>query len=287
MRGAGCLPFLFLSLLQITPMKNLAYLTLIGLIITSCSKGTSSGDTFEDSLSSESEFIEYNNPPAEGFNLEDSDMLAMLLADKSMQAMGGREAWDNTRYLSWNFFGRRTHVWDKSTGNLRIEVPSSDLFILMNINDKQGRVQKSGVEVTDSLDYFLQKGYEWWINDSYWLVMPYKLKDSGVTLKYIGEDTTQEGRLSDVLQLSFKDVGVTPANIYEVWIDAETKLVSQWAYYPDSNAREPRFNTPWKDYSKYGEVLLSGDRGDYQLTDIKVFDQLDPAVFTSFQVEIP
>ena len=29
-----------------------------------------------------------------------------------------------------------------------------------------------------------------WINDLYWLVMPFKLKDSGVTLKCLGEDTT-------------------------------------------------------------------------------------------------
>ena len=268
-------------------MKNLAYLTFIISIATSCATGTSTSDAAADSLASESEFVEYNNPPADGFNIEDSDMLAMLLADKSMQAMGGRQAWDQTRYLSWNFFGRRIHVWDKSTGDLRIEVPSSDLFILMNINDRQGKVQKAGTAMTDSLDYFLQKGYEWWVNDSYWLVMPYKLKDSGVTLKYIGEDTTQDGRLSDVLQLSFQDVGVTPENIYEVWIDAETKLVSQWAYYPDSNAKEPRFNTPWKDYGKYGQVLLSGDRGDYQLTDIKVFDQLDQSIFNSFEAQLP
>lgn len=46
--------------------------------------------------------------------------------------------------------------------------------------------------------------------------MPYKLKDSGVTLKYKGEGQTEEGEPAQVLVLTFKDVGVTPQNKYEV-----------------------------------------------------------------------
>ena len=38
-----------------------------------------------------------------------------------------------------------------------------------------------------------------WINDSYWLVMPYKLLDPGVRLRHLGERTTSEGETADVL----------------------------------------------------------------------------------------
>jgi hypothetical protein len=31
----------------------------------------------------------------------------------------------------------------------------------------------------------LRKGKNWWINDAYWLVMPWKLQDPGVTLSYV------------------------------------------------------------------------------------------------------
>ena len=61
------------------------------------------------------------NPPAEGFDLAGSDAEAIRIADRVMLAMGGREAWDSTRHLRWKFFGRRLHVWDKHTGDLRIE----------------------------------------------------------------------------------------------------------------------------------------------------------------------
>ncbi|WP_370088592.1 hypothetical protein [Ekhidna sp.] len=263
-------------------MKNtLILLTLI--ILASCSTGSSSSES-SDSTAVVSEFIEYNNPPAEGFNQEGSDLLATLLADKSMQAMGGRQAWDNTRFISWNFFGRRDHVWDKWTGDVRIEEPSSDLTILMNINTKEGKVMKGDTEVTDSLDFYLQRGYELWVNDSYWLVMPFKLKDSGVTLKYLREDTTLTGDRADVISLAFEDVGVTPQNVYEVWVDTDSKLVTQWAYYPDSTALEPRFITPWDDYKKYGDIMLSGDRGKYALTDIKVLEEVPEGTFDEFSI---
>lgn len=264
-------------------MRQLIALTLISTIIFSCSNTTSENTT---EATEEGEFVEYNNPPAEGFNIEGSDMIAMLLADKCMQAMGGREAWDNTRYLSWNFFGRRNHLWDKWTGDVRIEVPDTELTILMNINSQEGRAMRGGVEITDSLDYFLKRGYGWWINDSYWLVMPYKLKDSGVTLRYLREDTTEMGAPADVLSMSFENVGVTPQNVYNVWVDVESKLITQWSYYPDSSALEPRFVTPWSDYSQYGEILLSGNRGDYQLSSISVPTEVQAEVFTDFNSEV-
>ncbi len=258
-------------------MKNILILFLL-VMLAACTKKTETSNESE----AEGDFIEYNNPAAEGFDQEGSDLLATLIADKSMLAMGGREAWDKTRYIGWNFFGRRDHLWDKWTGNVRIEVPEQELTILMNINTKEGKVQKNGEILTDSAEYYLQRGYGMWVNDSYWLVMPYKLKDSGVTLKYLREDTTQVGSTADVLSLSFKEVGITPQNIYEVWVDTDSKLVTQWAYFPDSSSLDPQFITPWADYQKYGEILLSSDRGQYKLTGIDVFDEVEERLFSSF-----
>ena len=43
--------------------------------------------------------------------------------------------------------------------------------------------------------------------------MPFKLKNSGVTLKYLGDTTaTKDGKPADVLQLTFEGMGVTPDN---------------------------------------------------------------------------
>ena len=217
--------------------------------------------------------------------MADSDPKAIQVADEVMAAQGGRKNWDDTRYLTWNFFGSRKHIWDKHTGDVRIDYIKDDKKILVNIQTGKGRVFKDGAEVTqsDSLAKYLREGKEAWINDSYWLVMPFKLKDSGVTLKYLREDTTLTGQPADVLQLTFQNVGVTPNNRYEVYVDQESRLVSQWAFYENVNDTEPRFVRPWQDYQTYGNIKLSGGRGQTQITEIDVLDKVPEGTFTSFE----
>jgi len=221
------------------------------------------------------------NPAMEGFNAEGSDAKAITIADEVVAAHGGRANWDNTRYVSWKFFGRRLHVWDKWTGNMRLE--SGDNVMLMNLHSKKGRAWKKGVEVVqpDSLAKMLEGAESAWINDSYWMFLPFKLKDSGVTLKYHAEGATADGRKADVLQLTFEEVGRTPENKYLVYVDAETRLLTQWDFYTKFDDPEPRFTTPWANWQPHGKILLSADRGKYQHSDIKVFDTLPESVFTT------
>ncbi len=222
------------------------------------------------------------NPPSPGFNETESDVKAIEVADRVMEAMGGRKAWDQTRCIEWDFFGSRKLIWDKKTGLVRINYHNEDQQAVININTHEGQVRKNGEMITqpDSLSKYLDRAYRTWINDSYWLVMPYKLKDSGVTLKYLGEDTTRNGAIAFKLQLTFEEVGVTPQNKYHVWVDQDSHLVTQWAFFREYSMDEPNFITPWAEYKKYGEILLSGNRGERQLTDIAVLDRIPEGIFT-------
>lgn len=224
------------------------------------------------------------NPAAEGFNLQDSDPEAIVLADKVMAAMGGRDSWDDTKYIAWNFFGVRDLIWDKSSGDVRINIPEDELKIILNVNSMEGKVNKGGenIENTDSLSKYLEMGKNIWINDSYWLVMPFKLKDSGVTLQYLGEDVTNNSDSAAVLELTFENVGSTPENKYHVYIDKNTNLVTQWAYFAEASQDTPNFVMPWLDYEKHGEILLSGNRGERKLSEIKVLESVPDHTFKSF-----
>lgn len=219
------------------------------------------------------------NPPLPGFNLKGSDARAVEIADEVMNALGGRRNWDHTRHITWNFFGRRTHVWDKWTGNLRLE--NKNMLVLMNLNTQGGRVWQNDTEVTqaDSLAKYLKAAKSTWINDSYWMFMPYKLKDSGVTLKYLGEGQTDDGRPADILQLTFENVGDTPQNKYHVYVDLESRLVTQWAYFSNAADPEPRFTSPWANWRKFGDIMLSDDRGGRSHNDIAVFRELPASVY--------
>lgn len=258
-------------------MKNLIVIVLLAFI--------SACETKKSEPEKVSEAEEDVNHPAESFNYEASDPEAIVIADKVMTAMGGKKAWDETRYISWTFFGKRNLLWDKYTGDVRIEYLDRDEKLLVNINSLNGKAAVNGTEITesDSLAGYLNKAKSIWINDSYWLVMPYKLKDSGVSLFYLGNDTTEVGRESYVLQLAFENVGDTPNNIYNVWVDEETNLITQWAFFEASEQPHPTFITPWEGYEKYGNILLSGDRGKGQLTEIKVLSEVPNGAFTSFE----
>ncbi|MEQ9413294.1 MAG: DUF6503 family protein, partial [Cyclobacteriaceae bacterium] len=228
-------------------MKNLYLPLIVALIGWSCQTNTEQADDA------------YYNPPADGFNSAESDPAAIELADSIMVAIGGRKNWDATRFISWNFFGARDLVWDKKEGRVRIESNRDSTIYLLNLNTMEGKVQVKGEELTeaDSLVKMLDRAKRIWINDSYWLVMPFKLKDTGVTLKYMGEDTLVNNKYYNVLQLTFENVGVTPQNKYDLYVDVQENLIKSWAYYSDATFDSANWKRPWDNYKKYGYILLS------------------------------
>ncbi|QSE99323.1 hypothetical protein JR347_03730 [Fulvivirga lutea] len=243
--------------------------------------GCENGQDKKESLSEISDI----NPPASGFDSINSDPKAIAWADATMKAMGGRKKWDNTRYLAWNFFDRRDLIWDKYTGNVRIEVPQDSIIYLTNINDNTGKVRIKGrqVQESDSIKNLMKRAKSIWINDSYWLVMPFKLKDSGVTLNYLREDTTLIGAQSHVLGLTFNEVGDTPNNGYEIYITKSDSLVKQWAFFGNAAQDSASAIWPWDNYQNYNGLLLSADRSDgLGPHDVQVYESLSEEAFTDF-----
>ena len=261
-------------------MKILVSLFALCWLFSSCKQPEASKNTEEGSP----EVTEIGNPAAPGFDLENSDVKALEIADQVMEAMGGRSNWDNTRVVAWNFLGIRSLIWDKWSGDVRIDVPEKELTILLNIHTLEGKVKQAGNEFNepDSLIKYIERGKAIWINDSYWLVMPFKLKDSGVTLKYLGEENTETGAMTDVLELTFADVGNTPNNRYKICIDKQSHLVCQWEFFRHYEDDSSVFVRPWEEYTRYGDILLSGNRGNRHLTDIQVLDSVPESVFKSF-----
>lgn len=211
-----------------------------------------------------------------------SDPRAVLIAEEVLDALGGRAAWDRARVLEWNFFGRRSHVWDKWTGDYRLD--DGTKVVLMNLNTGVGRVFEDGVEVADADERTkeLARAKSIWINDSYWLVMPYKLLDTGVTLRDGGQRKLASGMPADVLRVEFEAVGDTPKNAYDVFVSQETRLVSEWSYFEDRGDAEPKLSSPWAGWKEFRGIRLCGGRGPKrEITDIAVRDE-PPAKLHTF-----
>jgi hypothetical protein len=210
-----------------------------------------------------------------------SDPRAAALAERVLEKMGGREAWERTRFVFWNFMGSRRLWWDKRIGDLRLE--SGNRVVLVNLNTHEGRAFEKGQEILEpSLrKSSLEKAYAAFINDSYWMFMPYKLRDPGVHLADLGEGKTQAGRAAEVLELTFDGVGLTPKNRYQVLVGKQSGLVEQWDFYQDRDDKVPRLSTPWNGWKRFGHILLCTDHGDGRDWEIAVSDDLPRSVFES------
>lgn len=224
-------------------------------------------------------------PAAEGFDQAGSDPKAVAIADRVMREMGGYDAWTNTRYLAWSFFGGQYQIWDKQTGDFHWEKDS--LVANYNLGTQQGQVysQSKDISATPAGQEVLAKLTPIWNNNSWWLLMPFKLKDSGVTLTYKGTATTMAGQPADALQLTFNNVGTTPDNRYEVLVSPASGLVEEWAYFPKATDAQPAFRRRWADYARHGQLLLAADRSEAtkpaRLDNIATAQTLPDEVMTS------
>jgi|GEM_PF-2463424 len=92
-----------------------------------------------------------------------------------------------------------------------------------------------------------------WVNDTYWLLAPLKLVETGVRVMYAGVKELN-GRKFDVLRTNYPQVGPNPSDQYHFYIDPQTRLVAHWDYVP--HAGSPISGT-WESYQQFGGLKLA------------------------------
>jgi len=219
------------------------------------------------------------------------DQRAVALAEGLLEALGGEQNLAATRFLRFEFFGFRLHHLDRHSGRHRLEGKTRDgdeYVVLHNVNSGEGEAWLQGEKLAgEERAEWLKRAYSAWINDTYWLLMPYKLLDPGVTLKYAGQETLDEVTY-DKVELSFDSVGLTPGDRYWAYINPTTGLMDPWAYHLQDWAAEKEPTVwLWGSWQQYGGIQLSSQRirvsdGAVQtLGKIRVFETLPEEVFTS------
>jgi len=187
--------------------------------------------------------------------------------------MAPDNGWERARYLEFDWMVargegeeplRRSHAWDRWEGDYRLTAPTDDgeMVAIFNVDRPQeGRVWITGQEVTDpaTRETLLDRAHGMFVNDSYWLLMPYKWADPGVTARYLGEETDPDGTLWEVVELSFDGVGRTPQNLYRGYVNPETGLMERWLHYRDETVTEPLV-TGWTEWRRFGPIMLSSQR---------------------------
>ncbi len=200
-----------------------------------------------------------------------ADAKALEVADRLLQALGGKENWDKARFFRFDFVvedkGKVVadfkHLWDRYTGRYRVEGITDRgqkyVMLFQDINTKKGDVFVNGKPAsTDEKQRYLNMGYERFINDSYWLLMPYKWRDPGVFLKYEGTSKGPEGQVCDKVLLTFGEVGLTPKDRYWAFVNQKTGLMDKWEFILQGE-KGPPSAFDWLNWQKYGGVMLSSE----------------------------
>jgi hypothetical protein len=198
-----------------------------------------------------------------------SNPQAMAVADKVMTALGGQKAWEGTHFLRFDFaveregktLVSRAHTWDKWSGRYRLEGKTKEgdpYVVLMNVNTREGDAWLKGTKLAGAeRKKELEEAFEAWTNDTYWLLMPYKLHDAGCKLAMAGEEK-RDGKAWDKLLLTFDNVGLTPKDKYWVYVNRETGLVDKWDFVLKGESKPPSTFT-WEGWKTYGKIQLAND----------------------------
>lgn len=230
-----------------------------------------------------------------------ADSASLSIADRMIDAMGGQKAFDNARYIRFDFVVtrrkfppiRHSHLWDKQTGRYRVEGKMRDgksyVVLFDDVNKKSGEayLDSQKVSVDSTLQKQLDYGYGRYINDTYWLIMPWKIKDAGVTLKYEGSSKDESGIEHDIVHLSFSDVGLTPKDHYWVYVNKTTHLMDRWKFVLNGDSTETG-EYLWEEWKDFNGIKLSVSRSAIaadnfiRLENINISDTIDESLFTDF-----
>ena len=194
------------------------------------------------------------------------------LARRTVDMMGGGGAFEHARYLSFTFtvikdkkeiasFPQR---FDRYTGDYHVSGRRPDgipfeATINVKTGSVRGTIQGRAVTTPEEQKKLFQFGYERYINDVFWLLMPMMMLDPPYTRVYDGPRTDTCGHTWDLLKLTVEDKpGNPPAGTYWPWINRDTGLVDEWDMKPAGlNADQPPVEVTFREYRRIAGLLIS------------------------------
>jgi hypothetical protein len=134
---------------------------------------------------------------------------ADALAKKMLSALN-QKAYRNTRFLEWSYQGgKNQYQWDKQRGICVVKW--TDIEVDLNLNDPgKSTVIKAGALINgDEKSTLVGKALNYFNNDSFWLVAPYKVFDNGTTRSLVALKDGSNGLL-----VTYTSGGTTPGDSY-------------------------------------------------------------------------
>jgi len=150
---------------------------------------------------------------------------AEILAVKMLDALN-YEAYKKTNYIEWTFKNRHHYKWEKDKNICAVYW--KDYKVILHLNDlNQSKVYVHSFIVKGEIEKeLLKKAVDYFNNDSFWLVAPYKLYDKGTERRLIKLESGDEALL-----VTYTSGGSTPGDSFLWKLDDKGKPMSfkMWA----------------------------------------------------------
>lgn len=189
------------------------------------------------------------------------------MATELWKASGG-DNWAKVEQLQFTFvveqggkpLFKAQHIWNVANATDEVKW-----------KDKEGKDHQATANLaTPPTDEEGKTAYARWVNDSYWLLAPLKIKDRGVKVE-MGGSKDLHGVTCETIRLKFESVGLTPTDQYVYYIDPKTKLPLAWDYIPASGTG---MQATWEKFQSFGGLNLATEHNfndkTIKLADIKV-----------------
>ncbi len=149
-------------------------------------------------------YLKYNEDLPSGTQGSQADQLATQMLETLNEV-----AYLNTDYLEWTFKGDHHYKWYKSDKTCEIYWDKLTVILdLENRNNSKVFVAKREYNGIEKQKY-INKAEGFFNNDSFWLVAPYKVFDSGVERRVVKTEGTK-----DALLVTYTSGGSTPGDSY-------------------------------------------------------------------------
>ncbi|WP_299062325.1 hypothetical protein [uncultured Polaribacter sp.] len=158
-------------------------------------------------------YVVNNEPLPNGKKGKEADALAI----KMLNALNG-DAFDKTEILEWSFRNTNHYKWFKNQDV--VEVSWNENKVILNTKD----ATKSTVFIADKKvedTKLIKKATNYFNNDSFWLVAPYKIFDAGTERRIVKVNN------KEALLVTYTSGGSTPGDSY-LWILDENFLPTSY-----------------------------------------------------------
>ncbi|WP_340198520.1 hypothetical protein [Ascidiimonas sp. W6] len=152
----------------------------------------------------------------EGIEGEEADRLALKIQENLYY-----DAFKKTAIIEWSFPGEHHYIWNKKEENVIVKWGGNKVSLDLKQKEKSEVLSPSGALAQKEKSELINKAIDYFNNDSFWLIAPFKLFDTGVTRKLVNLKDGNKGLL-----ITYTKGGSTPGDSYLWRIDENGRPVN-------------------------------------------------------------